>query len=93
MKNYWWIVSIVVSAYVGGESPDGNVYPTKEKEVFKLFGIHEPKIYESFCQEISKFLAGKKCQLDFVWCLGENGTEEPTLAGTLSAFLKEKLSL
>ncbi len=87
MKNYWWIISIVNIDYVGGEGIDDDTYPVKNRNIYKIYGPDNEQIRTSLISEISLKRSSK---IEFVWCLGENGEEEPSLAESFKKNLEGK---
>lgn len=90
MKNYWWIVSVLKIGFVGGAGVDDDTYTFKNREVYKVYGSYNEQTRAKLISEIP---LKRSSEIEFVWCLSENGEEKPSLAGSLKKFLEKKLRL
>ncbi len=87
MKDYWWIISIFKTDYVGGEGIDDDTYPVKNRKIFKIYGPDNEQTRKNLISEIS---LKRSEEIDFVWCLCENGEENPSLADSFKKNLEGK---
>ena len=93
MKNFWWIVSVVTRTTGWDGSRDGESYPVQEKKVYKFFGLNDQNTYKNFQEQISADHTYGSKKLDFIWCLAEEGNQEPSLEEELREYLKKEMKL
>ena len=86
MENYWWIVSVLKIGFVGGEGVNYDTYTVKNRNVYKIYGSDNEQTRAKLISEIS---LKRSSEIEFVWCLGENGEEKPSLADSFKKNLKE----
>lgn len=86
MKNYWWIISVIKIDYVGGEGIDDDTYPVKNRNVYKVYGPDNEQTREKLISEIS---LKRSSEIEFVWCLSENGEEKTSLADSFKKNLEK----
>lgn len=93
MKNFWWIVSVVTHTTGWDGSPDGESYPVQEKKIYKFFGPNDQNIYKNLKEQISADHTYGKKELNFIWCLYEDGIQESSLEEELREYLKKEMRL
>lgn len=93
MKNYWWIVSVIIHTTGYDGSPDGDNYPVQEKKIYKFFGPSDQNTYKNLKDQISADHTYGSKGLDFIWCLSEEGNQESSFEEELKNYFKNEIKL